>query len=139
MCGEHKEGKAYNMAEQKQNAENGVRMEEQAVVCTSTQMGIPCETAKAAACDGVRGDETEAACSEDAVRGADARAVIAFLNDIMRGDAQALGLAKAPDLRERMKAAELIGKYLGLFSDRVEFGSDSQLQVIIEYSEDTAA
>lgn len=139
MCGRHKEETANDMTEQKQNAENGRCRTKQTAVCTNTQMEISCKTDKAAARDGVRGDETGAARCEDAARAADARAVIAFLTDIMRGDAQALGLAKAPDLRERIKAAELLGKYLGLFSDRMEFGSDLQLQVQIDYGEDAAA
>ena len=139
MCGRHKEETANDMTEQKQTAKNGRCGTKQTAVCTNTQTGIPCETETAAARDGVRGDETGAARCEDAVRAADARAVIAFLTDIMRGDAQALGLAKAPDLRERIKAAELLGKYLGLFSERMEFGSDLQLQVQIDYGEDAAA
>lgn len=75
---------------------------------------------------------------------ADAAEVMEYLTSVMRGQSEAeivviegegdgistaRRMNKAPDEKERLKAAELLGKRYGLFRDKVEL--DSEAQVII--------
>ena len=64
---------------------------------------------------------------------ADAKEVMEYLTSVMRGKSSSSVLSlcgdgcqevitKPPDEKERMKAAELIGKRYGLFTDKVEMG-----------------
>lgn len=64
---------------------------------------------------------------------ADAKEVMEYLTSVMRGKSSSSVLAlcgdgcqgvitKPPDEKERIKAAELIGKRYGLFTDKVEMG-----------------
>lgn len=64
---------------------------------------------------------------------ADAQEVMEYLTSVIRGESSSSVLAfcgdgrqkvikKHPDEKERMKAAELIGKRYGLFTDKVEMG-----------------
>ena len=83
-------------------------------------------------------------------RTADAREVIEYLSDVMRGESVAHVLAfvgdgfqkvveKQPDERERLKAAELLGKRYGLFTERMDVGGDIDIKVNIDYGEDGGA
>lgn len=70
---------------------------------------------------------------------ADQQEVLAYLTAVLRGETQseivvvegqgegvsrAKPMQKAPDERERLKAAELLGKRMGLFKERVELSTD---------------
>lgn len=70
---------------------------------------------------------------------ADQHEVLAYLTAVLRGETQseivvvegqgegvsrAKPIQKAPDERERLKAAELLGKRMGLFKERVELSTD---------------
>ena len=76
---------------------------------------------------------------------ADAREVIEYLTSVMRGEStaeivvvegmgdgnsKAVKVNKAPDEKERLKAAELLGKRFGLFKEKVEI--DGNVPVVIK-------
>ena len=72
---------------------------------------------------------------------ADAQEVMEYLTSVMRGKARSYVLAfidgaqivieKPPDEKEKLKAAELLGKRYGLFTDKVEM--DTELHITIDY------
>lgn len=75
---------------------------------------------------------------------ADAKEVMEYLTAVMRGKSVSHVLAfvgdgcqevveKPPDEKERLKAAELLGKRYGLFTDRVELDADTELEITIDY------
>lgn len=77
---------------------------------------------------------------------ADAQEVMEYLTGVMRGHSSAHVLCfagdgvqrvieKPPDEKERLKAAELLGKRYGLFTDRVELNADTELHVTIDYGD----
>ena len=70
---------------------------------------------------------------------ADQHEVLAYLTSVLRGETQseivdvegqgegvsrAKPMQKAPDERERLKAAELLGKRMGLFKEKVELSTE---------------
>ena len=70
---------------------------------------------------------------------ADQHEVLAYLTSVLRGETQseivviegqgegvsrAKPMQKAPDEKERLKAAELLGKRMGLFKERIELSTD---------------
>ena len=70
---------------------------------------------------------------------ADAREVMEYLTSVMRGEStaeivvvegtgdgcsSAVKVSKAPDEKEKLKAAELLGKRFGLFKEKVEVEGD---------------
>ena len=76
---------------------------------------------------------------------ADAREVIEYLTSVMRGEStaeivvvegmgdgnsKAVKVNKAPDEKEKLKAAELLGKRFGLFKEKVEI--DGNVPVVIK-------
>lgn len=80
---------------------------------------------------------------------ADAREVIEYLTSVMRGESRAeivvvegkgegcssaVKVSKAPDEKERLKAAELLGKRFGLFKEKVEV--DGNIPVVIRGGEE---
>ena len=78
-------------------------------------------------------------------RTADAQEVLEYLTTVLRGESRSHVLAlcgdgcqevvaKPPDERERLKAAELLGRRWGLFTDRVDLdASDLSLQITVDY------
>lgn len=78
-------------------------------------------------------------------RTADAQEVLEYLTSVLRGESRSHVLAlcgegcqevvsKPPDERERLKAAELLGRRWGLFTDRVDLdASDLSLQITVDY------
>lgn len=77
--------------------------------------------------------------------------VLRYLTDVMRaesvsqtvvvegtgdGCSEAREMDKHPEERERLKAAELLGKRYGLFTDRVEADVDMELSIRIDYGVD---
>lgn len=77
--------------------------------------------------------------------------VLRYLTDVMRaesvsetvvvegtgeGCSEARRMQKRPEERERLKAAELLGKRYGLFTDRVESDVDMALKIEVDYGPD---
>ena len=86
----------------------------------------------------------------DAERVADAEEVMKYLTSVMRGESsseeivvegcgdgfsEARVMKKAPSEKDRLKAAELIGKRYMMFTDKVELNADMELNVTIDYGE----
>ena len=81
---------------------------------------------------------------------ADQDEVLKYLTAVMRGKTQAevvvvenIGdfrseartMQKAPDEKERLKAAELLGKRYGLYTDRIEQDVDMELNITVDYGD----
>lgn len=82
---------------------------------------------------------------------ADAQEVIEYLTSVLRGESAAQEIVvvgtgdgrskaktveKAPSEKERLKAAELLGKRYALFTDKVDMDTDMDLNITIDYGED---
>ena len=82
---------------------------------------------------------------------ADAQEVIEYLTSVLRGEStaqeivvegtgdgcsEARMMEKFPSEKERLKAAELLGKRYALFTDKVETDVDMDLNITIDYGED---
>jgi phage terminase small subunit len=74
---------------------------------------------------------------------ADQDEVLKYLTSVMRGESQSSVLArdetgaeevieKPPDEKERLKAAELLGKRYGLYTDKVEADVETELTINIK-------
>lgn len=85
---------------------------------------------------------------------ADQDEVLKYLTSVMRGESQseivvvegvgdgmseARAMQKAPDERERLKAAELLGKRYGLYTEKVEQQVDMDLNIVVDYGDDSNA
>lgn len=79
---------------------------------------------------------------------ADAQEVLEYLTAVMRGQhtEQTLqligdGVQKIADIdvsaKERLKAAELLGKRYGLYTDKIEQTVDAELNITVDYGEDS--
>lgn len=81
---------------------------------------------------------------------ADAQEVIEYLTSVLRGESssteivvegtgdgcsEARTIEKAPSEKERLKAAELLGKRYGLYTDKVDLDADAELHICIDYGE----
>ena len=77
---------------------------------------------------------------------ADQDEVLKYLTSVMRGKSAAHVLArdevgadrvieKPPDEKERLRAAELLGKRYGLYTDRVEQEVDMELNITVDYGD----
>ncbi|MCD8127502.1 MAG: terminase small subunit, partial [Clostridiales bacterium] len=77
---------------------------------------------------------------------ADGQEVLEYLTSVMRGESAAHVLsmcgdgcqeviAKPPDEKERLKAAELLGKRFGLFKDSVTVDGDLDLNISVDYGD----
>lgn len=81
----------------------------------------------------------------------DAQEVIEYLSAVLRGESTAQEIVvvgtgdgcskaktveKAPSEKERLKAAELLGKRYALFTDKVDMDTDLDLNITIDYGED---
>ena len=78
---------------------------------------------------------------------ADQNEVLKYLTAVLRGESMASVLArdelgadrvieKAPDEKERLKAAELLGKRYGLYKDMVNEVVDMDLNITVDYGDD---
>ena len=82
---------------------------------------------------------------------ADAQEVMEYLTAVLRGEStseeivveglgdgmsEARTMEKRPSERDRLKAAELLGKRFGLYTDKVEMDADMDLNITIDYGED---
>lgn len=81
---------------------------------------------------------------------ADAQEVIEYLTSVMRGESaseeivvegtgdgcsEARRVEKAPSEKDKLKAAELLGKRYALFTDKVETDVDMDLNITIDYGD----
>ena len=81
---------------------------------------------------------------------ADAQEVIKYLTSVLRGEStseeivvegcgdgcsKARTMEKKPSEKDRLKAAELLGKRFGLYTDKVELDSDMELNITIDYGD----
>ena len=81
---------------------------------------------------------------------ADAQEVIEYLTSVLRGESssteivvegtgdgcsEARTIEKAPSEKERLKAAELLGKRYGRYTDKVDLDADAELHICIDYGE----
>ena len=81
---------------------------------------------------------------------ADQDEVLQYLTSVMRGKtsaeivvvegtgdgcSEARAMQKAPDEKERLKAAELLGKRYGLYTEKVEQQVDMELNINIDYGD----
>ena len=81
---------------------------------------------------------------------ADQDEVLKYLTSVLRGQSksevvvvenvgdymsEARAMEKAPDEKERLKAAELLGKRYGLYTDRVEADVDMDLNITVDYGD----
>ena len=91
-------------------------------------------------------DELMAEIASEKVAGA--QEVMEYLTSVMRGESQSSVLCligdgmqetieKRPDEKERLKAAELLGKRYGLYTDKVDIDTDMELNISIDYGDDT--
>ena len=77
--------------------------------------------------------------------------VLKYLTSVLRGESQsevvvvenigdftseARTMKKAPDEKERLKAAELLGKRYGLYTEKVEQNVDMELNITVDYGDD---
>ncbi len=82
---------------------------------------------------------------------ADAKEVMKYLTAVMRGEStseeivvegigdgrsRARTVEKRPSEKDRLKAAELIGKRYALFTDKVDMDTDMDLNITIDYGDD---
>ena len=82
---------------------------------------------------------------------ADAQEVIEYLTSVLRGEStaqeivvegtgdgcsEARTMEKSPSEKEKLKAAELLGKRYALFTDKVETDVDMDLNITMDYGED---
>lgn len=82
---------------------------------------------------------------------ADQDEVLRYLTAVMRGESRssvvvvestgdftsaARELEKAPDEKEKLKAAELLGKRYGIYTERTEQAVDMDLKITVDYGDD---
>ena len=82
---------------------------------------------------------------------ADAQEVIEYLTSVMRGESTseeivvegigdgcstARAIEKAPSEKDRLKAAELLGKRYGLYTERIEEKVDMELNINVDYGDE---
>ena len=63
------------------------------------------------------------------------RAQEIVVEGIGEGCSEARTMEKAPSEKERLKAAELLGKRYALFTDKVDMDADMDLNITIDYGE----
>lgn len=77
---------------------------------------------------------------------ADAQEVMEYLTSVLRGESQSSVLArdkigaervieKPPDEKERLRAAELLGKRYGLYTEKVDLDADTSITVCVDYGD----
>ena len=87
---------------------------------------------------------------KESKRIADQDEVLKYLTSVLRGESRAQEIVvegtgegcseartmeKAPSEKERLKAAELLGKRYALFTDKVDMDTDMDLNITIDYGE----
>lgn len=82
---------------------------------------------------------------------ADAQEVMEYLTSVLRGESiseeivvelvgdgmsEARRMQKAPSEKDKLKAAELLGKRFGLYTDKIDMNTDLDLRITIDYGGD---
>ena len=114
------------------------------------------ETAAANAARLIRNDKVKTYIDEQLEKmhnekTADAQEVLEYLTAVMRneqteevvvvegtgdGCSEARTMEKDTSIKERVKAAELLGKRYSLFTDKVDLNADMDLKITVDYGED---
>lgn len=83
-------------------------------------------------------------------RTAEAKEVLEYLTSVLRGESRseeivveligdgcsaARAMQKRPSEKDRLKAAELLGKRYGLYTDKVDVDADTELTIKIDYGD----
>lgn len=86
-------------------------------------------------------------------RTADVKEVMEYLTSVLRGEStgeeivtefmgdgmsEARAITKHPSEKDRLKAAELLGKRFGMFTEKQDLTVDAQLEIIVDYGDDTS-
>ena len=77
---------------------------------------------------------------------ADAQEVMEYLTSVMRGESRSSVLClagdgvqevieKRPDEREKLRAAEMLGKRYGLYTEKIEQQTDMELKISVDYGD----
>ena len=61
---------------------------------------------------------------------------VVVVEGIGDGCSEARAIEKAPDEKERLKAAELLGKRYGLYTEKIEADVDMDLNISVDYGDD---
>lgn len=72
-----------------------------------------------------------------AVMRGESHAEVVVVEGVGEGCSEARTMQKAPDEKERLKAAELLGKRYALFTEKVETDMDMELNINVDYGEKT--
>lgn len=86
-------------------------------------------------------------------RTADVKEVMEYLTSVLRGEStgeeivtefigdgmsEARTIEKHPSEKDRLKAAELLGKRFGMFTEKQDVTVDAQLEITVDYGDDTS-
>ena len=71
-----------------------------------------------------------------AVMRGESHAEVVVVEGVGEGCSEARTMQKAPDEKERLKAAELLGKRYALFTEKVETVTDMQLNIHVDYCDE---
>lgn len=71
-----------------------------------------------------------------AVMRGESHAEVVVVEGVGEGCSEARTMQKAPDEKERLKAAELLGKRYALFTDKVETDTDMELNIHVDYGDE---
>lgn len=86
-------------------------------------------------------------------RTADVKEVMEYLTSVLRGEStgeeivtefmgdgmsEARAITKHPSEKDRLKAAELLGKRFGMFTEKQDVTVDAQLEITVDYGDDTS-
>lgn len=86
-------------------------------------------------------------------RTADVKEVMEYLTSVLRGEStgeeivtelvgdgmsEARAVQKHPSEKDRLKAAELLGKRFGMFTEKQDVTVDAQLEITVDYGDDTS-
>ncbi len=72
---------------------------------------------------------------------ADAKEVLKYLTSVLRGESETeayidgVKVKKKPDEKERLKAAELLGKRYSIFTDKVEADIEANINIEVSYTD----
>lgn len=67
----------------------------------------------------------------------ESRSEVVVVEGVGEGCSEARLIKKAPEEKERLKSAELLGKRYGLYTEKIETDVDMELNISVDYGEDT--
>lgn len=86
-------------------------------------------------------------------RTADVQEVMEYLTSVLRGEStseeivtelvgdgmsEARAITKHPSEKDKLKAAELLGKRFGMYTDKQDLTVDAQIEITVDYGDDTS-